>query len=419
MPLIARQDKNTSTTDRPPVIRADKQEEIIIRCSSLDRIAECPGSANAERNLENHENPAAASGTRCHLALQHILNKASLNDYNLLLESVDVQKQLLDPDDPRESFIVSWFADELFHVGQNHGGVKNVWKEFPVSIQVNDFITVPGHPDIMIECEDGTFHLFDYKTGRLAVDTSDTNIQLQAYAVAVVIEKKLNSLTCHILSAGNEDDQSHTKTTYQHRHIEAIYANILDICTRSADKHASRIAASSQCKYCTAQGTQGCPENEIFVRRAREKLEALITDEDAVFGDLPDKAINELIDGAMACKSYSEKVLKVAKSFLKENDERDLAFIIGKGRKVRKFSNPKLAAERMLKNKQATKDDIGNLMNISVAEVDKFLYEKEKARADEEGNRPKRKLDVLHEFHDDMEDLISVTEQSGSLQRKK
>lgn len=410
-----KQPKTHGIAEREPVIPEPVHKEHRIRMSYLPRYLECPGAYAVEQQVEDTTSPAAESGTKIHKILQLMLNKATLSDYDLLLDAKEAQCAFMNCDE-REAFVVGWFADEIYHVCEAHGGVKNVYKEFEVELPIIDGIVGIGHPDILLECNDGTWHEPDYKTGRLAVDTAEKNLQIQAYAIATALKFGLVSITAHILSAGNDDGITHTESTYHQGHLKALYSTIMEIASNCTKEHAPRIPGEKACKYCKGMGTTLCPEHKLYIDRA-SRMGVKLSVQDAMFKGLDDAEIGEAIEKAKLCEGWAKKLLAEAKTYVKNTPSNATGWTLGKGRKSTSWKSPRKAVKAIIDSKMLTPRQIAKASGVSVAQVIKEYTHKEELKAKREGVKAPKKNDVRNMVHDLLKGHIVESVGEGSLQK--
>jgi hypothetical protein len=412
---------SNTNTQRPlePVIGRTKPTGLLFRCSSSDRLLDCPGSYHVEAQCENNTNEAAESGTTCHRALSLIINEATMSNPDLLIESQEAQCMAHNLD-PREQWIVRWFSDEIANLCQSHGGVKKIYKELPVSLEVISG-EIKGHYDLLIECMDGTWHLVDYKTGRLSVSTADKTLQGQAYSLMICRKYNLQCITMHIIAAGNEADKTHTSCTYYHRHLEAIYATLLDITERAADPMAARIPGASACHYCKGLGTDLCPESRIYLERASKRLSIMLEDTEAMFRDHGIEEVDKIISMTMLCERVAKKIKPVIKAYIKQDENRSAEWCLGKPKRRRLWKDGEPPLDKVSKKRILTKKKLKELgeAKLTVGDIENAVYAVEKVKCDKKGERPRKKLDVLHECQDALKDSIIEKTDDAPLSRRK
>jgi len=392
-----------------PVIGRPAPEGKLFRCSSLGKYLDCPGSYNAEEFIENETNAAAESGTLCHLVSSLVINMATMSNPDLLLEAQDAQV-IAHNLDAREAWVVRWYTDQVAYICQEHGGVNRIEFELPIEVPVSSGV-IRGHFDLLMFMNDGTVHVSDLKSGRLSQATAEVTVQGQAYCLGISREYNLDSITMHIIAAGNETEQQHTECTYYRRHLEGIYTMLLSVTERAANPHAPRVPSPESCKYCRALATDKCPESVIYLERSERRLRHVLSDVEAMFPHADMDEVNKLISMGVLCEQAGKKMKKVSKKFLKENPDLDCGWTLGKARKRRKFKKGVDVLNEVKSRKVLTKKRMLELGagKVTVSDVEKELVKQEADKCDAKGDRPAKPLDTIHKFTDACKDIIETT----------
>lgn len=223
-------------------------ELVEIRCSALPMLAGCPGSLKACEGLESKSSAVADRGTRIHKAIEnHFLGVPEGNPRFVELEGYDLRI--------KEQFVQQ--AEEVI-AGHGGAGEADYYPERLLSTRSPGF-KLTGHPDLMVSCADGTWVVFDWKTGWKEQPVASRNLQLMGYACLVRAKQGAIRVEVYLFSAGNKDARF-TGTVYTCNEFKAGEEEIVRIVETARNPEAPRVASESNCKYCPAQGTARCPE---------------------------------------------------------------------------------------------------------------------------------------------------------------
>lgn len=216
---------------------------MIIRASSLERRFLCPGSLKAEEGMPDIPSKAADSGNKIHNALRIYFSGTAGN-----LDDIATVCKL----DNRESIVLRWFANNADTEIENHGGADKRWPELHLP-DTGDGIE--GTSDLVVHCNDNTWHVFDWKTGYGKQITATMNLQLRAYCVLVAEKFGLFHVKGHLYSAGDDPaDSAFTSVTYGPDEIEESRKEIYAIRDACIAENAPRIPSLTGCKWCRACG---------------------------------------------------------------------------------------------------------------------------------------------------------------------
>jgi hypothetical protein len=226
------------------------------RCSSIARYSACPGSRAAEAAAKFHDedSPEAASGRLIH----SVLALYAAHGFGKIDDAINVQK--LDHDS-REAIVCRWFAKLVSDIIEVHGGSQLVVVEQRITEQFWDS-TISGQPDLVVWCNDGSIHVFDYKTGYGEQVPAWANAQLSAYVSLVAIRHGVpegSKVYGYILSAGSATPV--TKTEYTADDIQDAIHWLNQVVEACDSENAPRVVGD-HCKYCPASGSPVlCPES--------------------------------------------------------------------------------------------------------------------------------------------------------------
>ena len=224
----------------------------ILRASTFERRL-CPGSVKAEEGLPEvpDTDGAANSGTKTHNALRMHFSGTITN-----IKDIVTVCEL----NERETIVLSWFIGRAETIIANHGGAKKVYTELVLE-DTGD--KIKGTADMLVICNDDTWHLFDWKTGQGEQITAEANLQLRVYALKVVEKFGCIHLTAHLFAAGNDPkDAAITTCNYGPDEIAEARKEIYAIRDACFADNAPRLPTSERCKWCRALGNPSrCPES--------------------------------------------------------------------------------------------------------------------------------------------------------------
>jgi hypothetical protein len=128
--------------------------------------------------MPQHESKAASAGTEAHKRLE-----VYFRDY--MSYTIDNPPQInVDGLENMTAYRVINYAKKAIEAALMHDGIKSCFPEYESSFDFGLFWLI-GHVDLLIECNDGTTLVFDWKFGHLDVATAGDNIQTLGYACTV------------------------------------------------------------------------------------------------------------------------------------------------------------------------------------------------------------------------------------------
>jgi hypothetical protein len=310
---------------------------IAFRCSQLGRLEACPGSGTAAKGFKDTTSKAAESGNATHKGLTTLCTAANLAlplpQFNTMAEALADEMDL----DGRGAFVLPWFARIVHEVCTKGGGVKRV---IPCVEDALDFsidcgcpVSLSGCPDLQIETNDNTLHVFEFKTGALMTETSDNHAQGQGYVLLVATGQNVLAVRLHVLAAGNARGEQHTFTDYNADSIDQLQAKIASILRGGTMEGAPRNVGIEQCRYCPAAGTFRCPESVAAVDKMGHNL-CKMTDAVAVFMALDPPERTAVLDRARLVSKIIDKILAAAKEAVTQDAKAIPGYFIGTGGKT-------------------------------------------------------------------------------------
>jgi hypothetical protein len=219
-------------------------ETIKIRCSSLPRLAACPGSLKACEGIPSKSSAVSEMGTQTHQAIE---------DHFMRVPCSVVL-------DDRQQRVSGWFIYNAEEIIASHGGARDVYPELQLSGIIADGFEITGKPDLIVLCNDGKWLLFDWKCGFAEVPKAAANIQLMGYAWLLSTNEGICAgIEAYLFNAGGDRDKSMTGTSYDRDSIGLAKCKLTDI-VQSAVLRDVRNPGDDQCKYCQAKCSTRCPE---------------------------------------------------------------------------------------------------------------------------------------------------------------
>ena len=215
-----------------------------IRCSSLPRLAACPGSLKACEGLESKSSAVSEMGSRIHAAIESYYIDGTFVDVGV---------------SERDLMVVRWFTAKADELIASHGGSHDVYPEFPMRGIIADGVEITGHADLIVRCNDGKWLLFDWKCGYAEVPKAAANIQLMGYAWLLSTNEGMGGgIEAYLFSAGSKDAPL-SGTMYDRDSIGMVKQKLTDI-VQSAVLRDVRNPGDDQCRYCQAKCSTRCPE---------------------------------------------------------------------------------------------------------------------------------------------------------------
>lgn len=235
--------------------------KIILRASSAQRYALCPGAYKAELGLPFTDSPEAKKGRAVHGVIAELLHAkqsltgrceldVSLYDRALLCNfarehGAENQQEICD-------LAVAMF-DRFASLSREHGGGYSV----KAAEQRISTARWTGKADAVIKMADDSIWIIDWKSGHAEVDEAAENAQLRVY-VALVAD------AMHIADCFGSIITPHAPPTvvyYSAEAVEAAKQEISEIYESVVRRIDERIPGQEQCRWCKAFGTDRCPES--------------------------------------------------------------------------------------------------------------------------------------------------------------
>lgn len=231
---------------------------IKIRCSSLPRLALCPGSLRAAEGMSSPDTAQSEAGTAGHAALEryymqpgHLLSREN--------EAIDPVDAFLDGLDDMIASRARWYVKTINGLIASHGGAKDIWTEVEMSAAIIEGVTLTGHADLIVQCADGIDLLIDYKFNWLEVPRASQNVQLMGYAWLWAAEHTVSNPIHAILTAGG-NEEPFTAAEYNANALESAHKRLCEIAQDAVLLGAGRSVSDEACKYCPAKCSTRCPE---------------------------------------------------------------------------------------------------------------------------------------------------------------
>jgi len=387
-----------------------------VRCSSLPRLDNCPGSRAAESNIKGTTSEAAESGTTIHHALAVFAKMpealANADNAEYAIESVIKSEKLED----RNEFVFRWFANVVYATIAERGGALEIITEKKLSLDLGP-ATLEGSPDLMILTPEG-LDVFEYKTGMADQDTADEHLQGQGYTVLATDALAKESARLHVLAAGNEKGENHTFTDYDHISLDITSGYIKEVIEEALGGNPSRTVSLEACRYCKAAGTQFCPESV----QAVEKFEGNVikmNDPIAVFNALQPAQRTETLERAQLVYKIAEKIVKAAKSGLIADADFLPGYEIGKGSTVRGLPDA-CAVFKVLNSRLGIGPaDFQAICKVSLKDCIKLVHEIQTRKAKAAGEKPPTKKSIEESVPLILKDVIENKAKGGSIQKVK
>lgn len=201
--------------------------------STLQRLSLCPGSWRMTKDIpEPPQSDDAAEGTKLHEAVV----TGNLDDLNA--EQQAAVTACIE------------FAESLIYPAETKP--LETISEYKVSIEDTDGILTEGIVDFAVIHPDKTADLVDWKFGRTPAPEANGNYQLAAYALGIMQQFNVSSVTAHIFQP-----RIFAHTSYTFTNAKAILHNIKHIINRAKQESILLCASDEACRYCRAAST--CP----------------------------------------------------------------------------------------------------------------------------------------------------------------
>ena len=336
-----------------------------IRSSSMPKASMCPGSLEASKGLKSEDTEWSKEGTLNHLAMQSYFLDVEFDESRLSDEG---------------SLLTRWFIKEVNTLIEKHGGAKRLIPELELQANVpGTDITLTGHIDLVVLCEDGTTLIIDFKFGRLEVTPAAKNIQLLAYVWLYWMESKNNdefktdTIDAYIFSAGN--DKAFTGVRYNASSLASAGLHLAGIIKKASDENAPRIPSEEACRYCEAKGTDRCPESKEWVEQAAVGLGLMKTEAPQLPADKQE--VVRIFKAIKQVESFGRKFNAMLKEELQADPKAwGGLFELKPGNKVRKIVDVQGVYERIVEGADLVKPEaLLNVVELPIGNLEALLKE--------------------------------------------
>ena len=256
-----------------------------ISMSRLDRVSECAGSVNAERDIpEPPSSDVASMGTRCHEGMETQSFQCLANDDER--KAVEIAMEL------EASVVGAWLEEVAPDANVADCTIIREERLWGLDDRVSgkaDLVIIYGEHSLVI----------DYKFGRGEVAEAMGNLQLRGLAVLVKeANPELHSVTVAIIQPWVSP-----QTSVCHYALEDLVIardHVERILDESENPDALRRPSAKACQYCKAAAT--CPE-------AQATALALVQDDPA---QLPAERLPDLLElAAVAEKALAKRIVAI------------------------------------------------------------------------------------------------------------
>lgn len=324
--------------------------------SEYPRIFACPGYLNLKARLpKKAARPAseeALSGQRIHVAL------ANPNiDWPVFLKT-DEENAMAN------KCWSQWLNLEAKHLRAGTGRFAFVEQRFFLHAESENTVVFSGQVDRAILQEKKVLAV-DWKTGRIPVDSVESNMQIRAYAV-LTAEGLGNTghLVDEVIMAIIQPHVSDTPTVVRYTEEDLMHAReeLYENLRRAADPRAKRIRGE-HCRYCPCKAD--CPE-------AKESIIELL--------DAPEATLTtaEELSAFLDRINIAEKVIDALKAEAKRRLSEGTVipgWELFPGRKLPTIVNPEIVFGRM-ELAGATQEDFLSTVKISKTALKELLRDK-------------------------------------------
>ena len=255
--------------------------------SRLARLAACPGSYNAEKDLPDTPSEAAQEGTLMHGWMEQRLRRG-------YTEAIDGVEPTLDQ---RETLDMVW--DRVLQLCDGHRYAISLERRMSLRHWSGELTS--GYCDLLAIPRDGigAAILIDYKFGRVEVDSHEARWQLGAYAAMALQEfPMIDAVEARILQprvAGGMD-----RAPMEFRDADSIAGKIHRVVCACRTPGAALIPdADHQCRYCRAAAAGTCPaiKNAMLITGfTAEVMERNGDDRDKAVAELDDEGLAALVE---------------------------------------------------------------------------------------------------------------------------
>lgn len=398
------------------------------RCSALPRVELCPGSPDAEAVSLQSDSADAMSGRKVHKALERAIvddpdafNEPSRERLDALLMQISTGYNL----DSRQEFILVWFAGVVRHIVQEGGGIRRAFTErafeFRFFVEQRSRVVpvvLTGHTDLMLELNDDTWHVVDYKTGFAQVDTAEVNLQGYGYLVGADFELGIRRGTVHLIVAGNDADERHTFAEFDAESLSYAFERIY-MAVERACFFPFRQPSLKACRYCSAKCTQACPETAEVLTWSPTTTEA--SPEGLVLATEPEKRL-DLYKRVRLAQDMLATITGAFESLvdtpLAEGEKARVPGLArGKGAKSTEITNA-AAAFVMLRDRSQwpiTSAGYNRAVSVALGTLCDYVHELEVSAAREAGRKKLSQKAVREAVLEILTPILRIGERKGSL----
>lgn len=331
--------------------------------SSLDRLANCPGSYLQSKPFENIEDND----------IEDVKQGNKLHDYlaGKEVELTQDEEIAIEKAKEIESAILQKYFDQ---------GANIIWEFTELEIEILDNaenVLTRGTADKVYILDNGTAVLIDWKFGRIKVYASK-NMQLIAYSTGVIQKYKLEKVDAYIVQPFINWVDNY------------IYTNLFEIIEEIVNnaKNGSVFAKGDWCTYCPALKYGKCPLHQ---------LATINTDFDIKTCD--DQMLANTYETGKKLMKFVDQVKAEMKSRIEANGI--AGYSIKERTSKRELSDINTVINRMNDDYGITTDEILPYIKLSVADLEKLFIEKKF----DEGFTKKEGKKVFGEF---IKDYIEV-----------
>ena len=266
---------------------SDKKRPNHITASSIEQVALCPDSNNAQKGKPNETNPLASAGNRIHDALE-------ADDFTLLTD--DDERDLAE----RAAFLRVELIEEFFSSQPLFEGVEfnHIKEERLYGLEPE----ISGRFDGLV-LDGNRALLYDYKTGYSEPINAKENLQMRTYAV-LVKENYPQVTEVHAAIIQPRIRPEISKVEYSEGDLKIARLEIQTIIEKAHAPNPPRNAGAIQCKYCRAKAE--CPEASKLTVSLNNLQGAVI----------PDDKLPELLETCTAAKKIIEAIETRARELL-------------------------------------------------------------------------------------------------------
>lgn len=243
-----------------------------VRCSSLDRLLNCPGSRTIEGIFPRWDSGGGLEGTMLHWDIAWRLVK----EMGAEQPAGGIQWPSEAPKGYQTPQYVGWIVDWSFNIVRD-----TVPKEWALEVENElewefDRFILTGHEDVAATSPDGKHGKDkDWKTGRIPVLPAELNWQVAGYAALRRLIYGLESLEVEVCQPWNDEDDGYARRSSVTLDLEMLDANARGIEQRvneALDQVLLLEIGHSQCKYCVGLK---CPAIQAEI----EEMKLILTPE--------------------------------------------------------------------------------------------------------------------------------------------